>query len=459
MPRVRVREIIAARAPGEPVPLTFSQLWTWNVLGLEQTHSTRAIAVGQRLLGPLSPQLLSASFAALVRRHEALRTTIVVSAGVPHQHVAADHGYELELIDLRSLSSTARETRARDLAEQLAHEPIDVASGPLFAARLLNMGNDQHVLIVAMDHMISDGASVGILLRDLWSLYAQSARQLPFALAKIPLQFADYAVWEQKGHPGWVEQHGAYWNRRLSGAARLQLFPRVATPASRPKMESLHFEIEEALCGELRHLSRREGTTLAMSTFTAYVALCMRWCNTTDVVVSFVTMGRQFPALKHAIGYFGSSSFLRVQSRAEDNFLDLLRRVTQEYASVYQHADSGRLAVLAPTSDFAANPRFNWQPARFNSTSSTDTELLQDPTLRLSQEPIDIAPRTDLDGRAGGPELMLGDSNGAIAGRFWYRADLYPSSAAGRFERSLRHFVNVMVTTPLTRIAELWPGS
>lgn len=444
-----------AREPTEPIPLTFSQLWTWNVLELHQAHSTRSVAVGQRLSGPLSYPSLLESFRVLVRRHDSLRTTIGVSNGIPRQYVAADSGYELEITDLSPLPRAARELQARMLAEQLAHEPIDVAVGPLFAARLLRMGNEEHVLIVAMDHIISDGASAEILLRDVWTLYAQSLRKLPLRLPEMPLQFADYAVWERKSHPLWVEKHGAWWDKRLSGAVPLQLFPRVAAPSTRPRMAVLHFEVGGTLCGELRELSRRAGTTLAMSTFTAYVALLLRWCNTTDVVVSFVTLGRNFLSVKHAIGYFASSTFLRIESRAQDTFLDLLRRVTQEYTTAYQHADSGRVAAQNPMPDFAANPRFNWHPRRFNLNSSGEIhEAGQETGIELHRSPFEIAYRTDFDGRGGGPELMLGDSNGAIVGQFWYRADLYPSSAAERFEASLRRFVELMVTAPRTRVAE-----
>ena len=444
------------REPTESVPLTFSQLWTWTVLELHQARSTRSVTVAQRLSGPLSHQALIDSVVILVRRHDSLRTTIVVSNGIPLQSIATDHGYQLEVIDLSSLPSGARELQAKTLAEQLAHEPIDVAVGPLFAARLLRMGYEDHVLIFTLDHIISDGASVAILLRDLWTLYAQSVRKLPFRLPELPLQFADYAVWERKTHSLWVERHGAYWNKRLSGAARLQLFPRVAVTPTRPRMKLLPFEVAETVCGELRKFVRRSGTTVAMSIFTAYVALLLRWCNTTDVVVSFVTLGRNFPALKHTIGYFGCSTFLRIESRAEDTFLDLLRRVTQEYATAYQHADSGRVAAEIPAPNFAANPRFNWHPGHFNLSSTGEIhELGQETGLGMRHSPFEIAHRTDFDGRGGGPELMLGDSNGIIKGDFWYRADLYQSSAAERFERNLRYFVGLMVTAPRTRVAEL----
>ncbi len=467
MPRAQLHSLVhprdraaflqpTARRPTDRIPLTFSQQWTWNVLDLRQAHSTRSVAVGQRLSGPLLYQSLLESFRFLVRRHDSLRTTIVVSNGVPRQCIAADHGYELELTDLSSLPSAARELQAKVLAEQLAHESVDVAVGQLFAARLIRMGVEEHVLIVAMDHMISDGASVAILLRDVWTLYAQSVRKLPLCLPEMPLQFADYAVWERETHPLWVERHGAYWDKRLSGAAPLQLFPRLGIPTTRPKMELVHFEIGASLCSQLRELSRRAGTTVAMSTFTAYIALLLRWCNTTDVVVSFVSLGRNFSSLKHVIGYFGCSTFMRIESRVEDTFLDLLRRVTQEYANAYQHADSGRVAAQNPTPDFAANPRFNWHPRHFNMNSSGEVhEVGQETTTSMRHSPFEMAPRTDFDGRGGGPELMLGDSNGTIVGDFWYRADLYPSSAAERFERNLRLFVKLMVTAPRTRIAEL----
>ena len=186
--------------------------------------------------------------------------------------VDAIGGYELEVIDTSALTSSAREMRARELVDELVRQRIDVATGPLFTTRVLIMGENEHVLVIAMDHMISDGASLGILLRELWTLYTQSAQRLPLSLPDLPLQFADYAVWQQRMLPVWLSEHGAYWRKRLDGAERLELFQHSGQTDARVRVASLRFQIRADVRAGLRELARRELTTMVMSALTAYVA-------------------------------------------------------------------------------------------------------------------------------------------------------------------------------------------
>lgn len=442
------------RLSSDRVPLTFSQQWTWNVLDLEKRHSTRTIAVAMRLAGRLNLESLRQSFIELVRRHESLRTRIVTVDGIPMQDIDEPGAYDLEIVELTQLPQNDREVEAKRLAEELVHEPFSVAVGPLFAAKLLKLADDNQVLVIAMDHMISDGASVGIVLRDIWTMYAQSVRGLPFSLPKMPIQFADYAVWQQQAHQWWMGKHGSYWRERLAGAQRVRLFAdEGVAKATRIRMAMQSTRLGEILSTELRELSRRERTTPALSALTVYVALVLRWCNKADLVVTFLSTGRFHPEVENTVGYFAAPLFLRIKLHDDDSFLDLLRHVTKEYCAAYDHADSGRIAVQIPQPEFVSNPRFNWIPQEFNMNPAGcihNSEL--DDAIRIEQCKFELTPCDGIDGRGGGVELVLSNTKSGVTGAIWYRADLFALSTIERFERNFRFFAEMLVKEPKARV-------
>ncbi|HEY6925770.1 MAG TPA: amino acid adenylation domain-containing protein, partial [Steroidobacteraceae bacterium] len=278
------------RLSAELVPLSFSQQYLWDLLHLEHRPSIRSVAAAVRLHGPLDIDTLQQSVAKLVRRHESLRTRIALVDGALRQHVDDAEHASLEVLDLTSLPRGARELETRRLVEQLVHEPIDLRVGPLFAARLLRLAGHDHVLVLATEHLISDAVSIGLLWRDLFSLYAQSLRGSPPALADLPIQFPDYAVWQRRTHAAWMQTHGAYWQQTFAGAERVRLFAFEKVPrASEMRYARAPIRFGADLSRALLEMSRREGTTLVMSVLTAFVALVMRTCNITTLVFPFTS--------------------------------------------------------------------------------------------------------------------------------------------------------------------------
>src|SRR5262249_34711866 len=156
---------------------------------------------------------LQLSAVELVRRHEALRTRIVVCNGTPAQDIAEPDDFELPVSDLSPLPNPLREIKIQRAIEQLILEPIDVAVGPLFGIRLLRLSQDEHVVIVAMEHIFSDGSSVSVRGGDLFSAYTQPIQGGAFFFPAIPIQFADYAVWQRKALESWFDVHGTFWNQ------------------------------------------------------------------------------------------------------------------------------------------------------------------------------------------------------------------------------------------------------
>jgi Condensation domain len=438
------------RLPTDEVPLTFSQRWTWTFVELDKLHTTRSVAVATRLCGPLDDAVLGKSLDELVRRHEALRTRIVTYNGRQWQEIDAPQRNSLQILELADRPQTERECEARRLAEQLIHEPLRISVGPLFAARLLRLGRQEHVLVIAMDHMISDGASIGIVMRDLWAIYAQLQRQPSLSLPSIPVQFADYAVWQHKTHHSWMQDHGSYWNGQLAGARRIDLIRSGAARVIRPiRVAVLPIRIEAGLATALRDLCQREKTTLPMGVLTAYIAAIAHWCDVSDVTVTLISTGRLQAQVRSTVGYFACAMYLRIVPGANDNFVDLLRRVGQVYTDACEHADSGRVAAQRPMPEFISNPRFNWIPAQFN---VSPTGYLRNPGMNdagLEEHRFETSQRNDFDAQGGGPELLLSESGGTIEGGIWYRSDLPGADAdIEGFEICWRRMLQTLGTQP-----------
>jgi Condensation domain/TubC N-terminal docking domain len=454
---------LGARAVTEKVPLTFTQQSWWNLMGLEKRHSTRSVFTAMQLLGRLDIPALGQSFSQLVRRHETLRTRIVTIDGIRQQYVCDDPHDALELVEPSCTLEGESEAQAEILTLELVTEAIDVSAGPLFAARLIRLRDDDHVLAVAMDHLISDAASMGILLQEVWTLYGQSRQGLSFCLPKLPVQFADYAVWQQKSHSSWIEKHAAWWADHLAGARHVRLFSDdEITKTARPEPASLPIRFGKTLSMGLRDLARRERTTLAMTILCAYGALAFCWSNTTDLVVPFVTMGRTHVELERVIGFFGCQLFLRVQLHENDSFLDLLRRISKEYAAACEHYDSGKIGAQLPRPEFTRNVNFNWYPAEFRVHPAAFTAFVEDSAatglgeqLRLQpfmvDKPFHAALGNDVEWDSEGG-LLLTDSEDGISGAIAYRTDRAAPVSVSRFGCNLTLFADKLLKEPHGRV-------
>jgi hypothetical protein len=454
--RIHTSERLGPRSPSEQVPLSFSQQHWRNFWNLDERPSTRSVAAGVRLNGSVDTDAMCDSFGQLVDRHESLRTSLVFIDGHAQQQIHGSSRYNLEIIDLTTLPRASREAEARILASQLANDPVFLSRGPLFAARLVRLDRFEHILVITTEHAISDAASIGIAWRDIFVLYAQTAHKLPCTLPKIAAQFGDYALWQRQTHQVWIEEHGAYWQRRLAKAHRVGTFTdKAVTPPERSKWEILPIRFGDNLTKELVHASRREHTSLVMCVLTLFVALLLRWYGTAAVTVPFTTAGRTHPEVENTIGFFGTPIFLHIELFADDTFEDLLQRVTLEYTTAYAHDDSSRIMVLMDAPDFIFNPSFNWIPRRFNMNPSNDNrELLPGNSIKISQYDFDIAQRDDQEWN-GEPRLDLSDSENGVQGTIGYRADRITANAIETFRAHLISLAHVLAREPTTRIAAL----
>lgn len=430
----------------DSAPLTFSQLAHWNLHHLSERPSVRQLASATRLCGNLNIDVLRASLAEMVRRHEALRTRIVVVDGIPMQKIALTGNTELELHDLTAFPVSIREDEVKRLIDRLILKPIHVDVGPLFGLKLIKVRDDEHVLAVAMEHMISDAFSMQILLRDLFTVYLQALKGSATSLPEISVQFAEYAIRQRDTHDSWIYHHGEYWNGRLAGCRRLR-FPQdhISETDDRLGWGTVPLKIGAGLKAELQECCRLRRTTLVMSVFTAYVALVLRWCNSSDMVIRYQTDGRGNPRVMSTIGYFASVLHLRMRLLDGDNFIDLLSRVTEEYCKAYEHADFSYIDAQTPQPEFVKNASFNWVPL----TPKSDIFQLDGSSGALTFSRMHfVNPVVKNYERDSEPVLLFHETETEIDGGVHFPLNLFTSEIIDRFGRNFMMFIVKFLRQP-----------
>ncbi len=444
---------LGPRQQFDRVPLTFSQLTHWRSHRLHEQPSIRTLASATRLRGRLDIGLLHESLTETVRRHEALRTRIVVADGLPTQEITESSDCKLGVDDFTALSEDARDIEVRHLIDQLILEPVHLAVDPLFKVRLAKLRDDEHVLIVTMEHIISDAFSLNILLRDLFTIYMQALDGRALFLPAIPIQFADYAVWRRDAHTSWIERHGAYWDERLRGCQRLR-FPESdsSSAANRMGCGTVPLKIGKNLKAELREWCLLGRTTLVMSVFTAYVGLVLRWCNEEEGVFPYQTDGRFSPKVENTIGYFASVLYLRIELRDSDSFVDLLNRVTKEYCKAYEHADFSYIGTQVHQAEFMRNAGFNWvsqEPKSDLSKWGRSEDAITACPVSFTH-PVWERYEADIE-----PLMLLYDSGAEIVGGVHYPLNRFSKNTMERFGLNFLVFLKTLLKQPQTRVKDI----
>ncbi|HEX6863213.1 MAG TPA: amino acid adenylation domain-containing protein, partial [Thermoanaerobaculia bacterium] len=301
-------------APGTPQPLSFAQERLWFLDQLDPGQATYNISTALHLDGPLDGAALRASLAEIVRRHEVLRSTFPLAGGGPVQVVGPSVA-AMAVVDLSAVPGGLREAEVRRRVSEEANRPFDIARGPLLRAVLLRVAPEEHVAVVAMHHIVSDGWSVSVLNREMAALYGAFSQGRPSPLPELPIQYADFARWQRDQLRGeLVDGEIAYWRERLAGAP-----PRIELPTDRPRPAVQRFRgrnLSRPLSGELTRrlteLGRRQGATLFMGLLAAFEAFLVRHGSGEDVVVGTPVAGRSFQELEGLIGFFVNTLALRI---------------------------------------------------------------------------------------------------------------------------------------------------
>ena len=325
-----------------PIPLTFAQERLWAVEQEDPGTSTFTMGVPLRLGGALDAAALERAVAELVRRHEALRTTIRVVDGEATQHVSPFAGFRLETDDLSALDESARDAAFRRIAAAVTRGPYDLTVGPLFRARLVRLAADDHVLLLGMHHIVSDGWSVSLITSEVARAYAAFSRGEPSPLPELPVQYADFAVLQRQWLTGEVlERQLAYWREALRGAPPVLELPsdrpRPPVPSHRGGQVAAH--VPRETIDRLAALGRAEGASLFMTLLAAFDLVLSRASGRDDIVVGTPMVGRARPELEGVVGLFLSTLALRTDLSGRPTFRELLRRVRETTLGAYAHQD------------------------------------------------------------------------------------------------------------------------
>ena len=433
------------------LPLSFAQQRLWFLDQLMPGSIAYNISGAVRLTGPFNIVALEQSVTEVLRRHEILRTTFRVVDGQPFQSIAPAKPFILPVTDLEPLPQAEREAEARRLATEEAHQPFDLAKGPLFRATLLRLGEEDHIVQCAMHHAVSDGWSIAIFNKEIASLYHSFSTGQPSPLPELPIQYADFAHWQRQWLQGEVlEAQLSYWKKQLAGAP-----PSLELPTDRPRpaVQTFHgarqsLVLPKSLTEALKGLSRQEGVTLFMTLLAAFKVLLCRYTGQEDIVVGTPIAGRNRAEIEPLIGFFINTVALRTDLSGDPSFRELLRRVREVALGAYDHQElpfEKLVEELQPERDLSRTPLFQ---VFFNmlNLESHGPEL-----CGLTAEPLWLVePDSKFD-----LTFYARERNEEIHLTLVYNTDLFCQDRMVETQEQFKHLLSQITENPDKRIAQL----
>jgi amino acid adenylation domain-containing protein len=448
------KPLISKRPEGVPVPLSFYQQGLWVLSQLMPETSLYHVPKAVRMTGQLDVAALKRTLDHLVERHESLRTNFATADGVPTQVIRKRLEIELPIVDLSELSESEREVEARLLLRDEARLPFDLAHGPLIRALLLRLGEQEHIFLMTMHHIITDGWSVGVMHREFMDLYEAFAAGRPSPLLEPKIQYPDYAVWHRQWFQGEVyESQLKYWKNQFK-----TLPPPLELPTDHPRpLIQAHkafrgskrkLALSQELTQKLKELCQKEEATLFMVLLAVYHVLLHRYTGEEDIVVGSPIAGRCLAETESLIGLFVNALALRVDLSGNPSFSELLRRVKEVALGAYANQDlpfETLVKELHPDRTLARNPLFQVMFV----LQSESIPTLELPGLIVSQVHVEnVAANFDL-------TLDAVERDGQLECLLESNADLFDDD---RITRLLGHFQNLLegiVAKPQTRISDL----
>ncbi len=430
---------------GVPLPLSFAQERLWFLHRLAPESAAYNTPTFLRLRGRLDAPALRRALAALVERHESLRTVFPASGGRPVQRVAPFAGFPLPVQDLSRLDGAAREAEMVRRVHATIRRPFDLEAGPLFHAALLRLDGEDHVLALATHHVVSDEWSKGVLLRELDALYGALSRGESSALPAPVLQYADYAVWQR----GWLrgealERQVAYWRERLAGAPPLLELPtdRPRTRSSGGRRATHAFTFPDGVAEGLRALARREGATLFMTVLAGFQALLARWSGQDDVLVGTPVAGRNRAEVEGMVGFFVNTLVLRAELPDDAGGLALLEQARERVLEAQMHQDvpfERLVEELRVERSLSHTPlfqvMFSLSGARGRAAPALGELEVEELWIAGGETAFDLG-------------LVVTEEGGRLAGDVDFRAGLFDGATVERMAGHLRILLEGMLADP-----------
>jgi len=432
------------------VPLSFAQQRLWFLEQLDPGTPAYNITIGLRLAGVLRVDALQRSLQEIVRRHEVLRSTFIVADGHPVQVVSPSVTLELPITDIEPFPEDERMAHAQRLASEEARRPLDLQTGPLLRVTLLRLGAEEHILLLVIHHIVSDGWSMGVFISEVASLYRAFSSDKPSPLPELKLQYADYAEWQREWLQGKVEQTQlAYWKTKL------QNLPIINLPTDRPypELQTFHgatesFLLPKSLTESLKQLSQQEGVTLFMTLLAAFTTVLYHYTHQEEIVVGTDIANRTQRDTETLIGFFVNQLVLRTDLTGNPSFSELLHRVREVTLDAYANQDlpfEQLVEALQPKRNLSRPPLYQVIFA-FENIPSAPLAL---PGLTLS--PMEMHSGTAKF------ELILSMSESAqgVGGTFEYNTDLFNPDTIKRLAQHYETLLEAVVADPKQRVFDL----
>ncbi|MDC0749710.1 non-ribosomal peptide synthetase [Polyangium mundeleinium] len=434
-----------------PLPLSLAQRALWFLERLQPGSGAYHMPAAIHLEGELHSETLRRAFEEVVRRHEALRTTFLLVDDEPVALPAAPPTLDLPVEDLRHIPEPERRAAVERLAAETSAIPFDLERGPLLRLRLLRLATHEHVLLVVLHHLVADGRSIPLLLRELSIIYGALHRGAPIPLPELRAQYADYWAWRRRElEQGPLEGQIAYWRTRLAGPVPALDLP---TAGPRPPVQTfrgahLAFHVPARVLESLQALARAENATLFMVLTAAFLALLHRYTGQEDLSLGTPVGLRNHPEAEPLIGFFVNTVVLRTDLAGDPNFQELLRRVRDNAVRAFSHADvpfDRLVAELQPRRDPSRPPLFqalisvDLEPPRRFDLAGLPARLLPfergvaqfDLVLDLAVEPV------------------------GLEGVFEYNTDLFDATAMGRLAQHFQVLLEGAAARPELRLSVL----
>jgi amino acid adenylation domain-containing protein len=434
-------------------PASFAQQRLWFIDQLTPGRATYNIPSALRIRGKLDVEILERTLQEVARRHETLRTRFVSVHGEPQQVIEEQVKIQLPVVDLTFIFvEKEREAEARRLAGEEAQQPFNLQEAPLMRGKLLRLGELDHVLLFTMHHTISDGWSTGVLVGEVSVLYEAFSAGRESPLSELPIQYADYSVWQRECLAGgMLEPQLEYWKQQLAGVSILQL------PTDQPRPTTLSqngatydFAIEPKVTQQLKKLAKEQGATLFMVLLATFQTLLSRYSGQQDIAVGTAMAGRRSSETEKLIGFFINTLVLRVDLSDGPSFIKLLQRAKKVTLEAYAHQDvpfEKLVEVLSPERNLGSTPLFQ---VMFGLQNMPQSEL------RLGSAVLQ--PFSTVDNGTSKFELLLQhaeDESGMLAGALQYNTDLFDAHTINRMIGHYSRLLSGIIADPHAPVQSL----
>jgi hypothetical protein len=441
-------QLIPRRSQRGSAPLSFAQQRMWFLYQLEPNSAAYNQVASIHITGSLDLAVLEQSLNEIVRRHEALRTTFAIAEGESVQIIAPTLTITLPRVDLRKLPEVEREQEVQRRTTQEVQQLFDLEQGPLLRSIVLHLSETEYLLQITMHHIITDGWTWGVLVRELVALYEAFSIGKPSTLPELPIQYADFAVWQRQWLAGEVlETQVAFWKQQLHNLPTLQLptdRPRPTVQAFRGARQTLM--LPKALSQELKVLSQQEGITLFMLLLAAFKTLLHWYTDQDDIVVGTDVANRNRPEIEGLIGFFVNQLVLRTNLSGNPTFRELLGRVRDCTLSAYAHQDlpfEKLLNALKLERTRSRMPLFQVKLVLQNAPL---------PPLDISGLTVNILDEVETGETKLDLFLELRETEQGLKGLLEYDTDLFDASSIARM---LKHFEIILASVVTQPDAEL----